>query len=106
MYSFFNADHWLRVKKVRQAAGLNSLPETDRVRPNHRLAHATLHQVSTGIQWKVQVIREDWWLGRYLTAILEHNGSHRTCVVENFTCEAPDVIRLLGEFNSDFELVH
>ena len=105
MYSHFDAAHWFRVKRARAELGLNRISDAEKLRPNHHLANATLEHIPTGEYWKVVFVREDWWMGRYLTAMLEKDGSHRTVVVANYTCEQPDVLNQLCEFNQDFTVV-
>lgn len=102
MYSHFDVNHWFRVKQARDAQGLNRISDAEKLRPDHRLANAKLTHLPTGKNWTVVSVREDWWLGRFLTVLLENNGSHRTCVVENISCEAPDVVTQLGVFNTEF----
>ncbi len=106
MYSHFNGEHWLKVKKARNAQGLNRLEDTDRIQPNHPLTGRTLRHTVTGRVYKVLAVRQDWWLGRFLVASLESNGSHRQCIVENISSEARDVTRELAVFKDEFEIVH
>ena len=105
MYSFFDANHWFRVKRARAELGLNRISDAEKLRPNHRLANATLQHIPSGEYWKVVSVREDWWMGKFLTALLEKDGSHRMVVVENYSCEQPGIVNQLGEFNSDFTVV-
>lgn len=106
MNSYFNAQHWNRVKKARAELGLNKIPEAATLRPTHRLAQATVLQRSTGETWTVTAVREDWLLGRYLTATLEHeDGARRTCVVEIISSDEPEILQQLGEFNTEFEVL-
>lgn len=105
MYSCFDANHWHRVKKARQEQGLNRLSHEASLRPNHALTNSVLRNKKTGEQWSVVSVREDWLYGRFLVALLERNGSHRTCFVENISSEAVDVLNGLAVFHSEFEVV-
>ncbi|KVP16832.1 hypothetical protein [Burkholderia ubonensis] len=105
MSSYFDAQHWNRVKKAREELGLNKIPAEAKLRPEHRLAHATLLHRATGETWTVTAVREDWHLGRFLAASIEKDGIHRNCVVELISCEDPEIIQQLGEFNTEFEVL-
>lgn len=105
MNSFFDAQHWDRVKQARQAQGLNRIPAESLLRPDHRLARATLRHRESGESWAVTAIREDWLLGRYLVASLANNGNTRTCVVETISSENPEIFRQLDNFNAEFEVL-
>lgn len=105
MNTFFDAQHWDRVKQARQAQGLNRIPAESLLRPHHRLARATLRHRESGDSWAVTGIREDWLLGRYLVASLESNGRTRTCVVATISSEDPEVFRQLDSFNAEFEVL-
>jgi hypothetical protein len=101
----FDVQHWNRVKKARADLGLNKIPAETTLRPSHRLANASVYHRETKTTWAVTAVREEWLLGRYLTATLEHNGVHRTCVVELISCEDAEIIQKLGEFNTEFEVL-
>lgn len=105
MNTFFDAQHWERVKQARNAQGLNRIPAESLLRPNHRLARATLRHRETGETWAVTAIREDWLLGRFLSASLESNGRTRTCVVETISSENPEIFHQLDSFNDEFEIL-
>jgi hypothetical protein len=105
MNSFFDAQHWARVKQARQAQGLNRIPDASLLRPNHPLARATLRHRGSGEDWAVTAIREDWLLGRFLVASLESNGRTRTCVVETISSENPEIFRQLDSFIAEFEVL-
>ncbi|KWA83928.1 hypothetical protein WL29_21415 [Burkholderia ubonensis] len=106
MSSYFNTQHWNRVKKARAELGLNKIPEEATLRPAHHLAQATLQHRQTGETWKVTEVREDWLLGRYLTATLEReDGVRCTYVVEIISSEEPEILQQLGEFNTEFEVL-
>lgn len=105
MTTFFDAQHWERVKQARQAQGLNRIPAESLLRPNHRLARATLRHLESGESWAVTAVREDWLLGRYLVASIESNGRTRTCIVETISSEDPAVFRQLDSFNAEFEVL-
>ncbi|KVP40042.1 hypothetical protein WJ87_07620 [Burkholderia ubonensis] len=84
---------------------MNKIPAEAKLRPEHRLAHATLLHRATGETWTVTAVREDWHLGRFLAASIEKDGIHRNCVVELISCEDPEIIQQLGEFNTEFEVL-
>jgi hypothetical protein len=105
MQAYFDANHWKRVKQARDAQGLNRIPAESLLRPNHRLARATLRHRESGESWTVTAIREDWLVGRFLTATLESNGCTRTCVVETISSENPEVYQQLDSFNDEFEIL-
>lgn len=105
MTTFFDAQHWGRVKQARFAQGLNRIPAESLLRPTHRLARATLRHRLTGETWAVTAIREDWLLGRFLSAELESNGRKRTCVVETISSTSPEIFQQLDCFNDEFEML-
>lgn len=105
MNTFFNAKHWERVKQARSAQGLNRIQVESLLRPSHRLARATLRHRGTGEVWEVTAIREDWLLGRFLSASLESNGRTRTCVVETISSEDPEIFHQLDSFTAEFEIL-
>jgi len=106
MSSFFDAQHWERVKQARQEQGLNKIPDEVMLRPMHRLAHATLKHRQTGETWAVTAVREDWLLGRFLTATLSRKGMTRNCVVETISCEHREIVNKLGNFNAEYEVLY
>lgn len=105
MTTFFDAQHWARVKQARDAQGLNRILAETLLRPNHRLARATLRHRETGETWMVTAVREDWLRGRYLSATLESGGHTRTCVVETISSESPEIYQQLDSFTAEFEVL-
>jgi len=102
----FDVQHWNRVKQARAELGLNRIPAEARLRPSHRLAHASVFHRETKATWAVTTVREEWLLGRYLTATLEReDGTRRTVVVEVISTEEQEIVQQLGEFNSEFEVL-
>ncbi len=102
----FDVQHWNRVKQARAELGLNKIPAEKTLRPSHRLAHASMFHRETKTTWTVTAVREEWLLGLYLTATLEReDGTRRTVVVEIISTEEQEVIRKLGEFNTEFEVL-
>lgn len=105
MNSFFDAQHWERVKQARAALGINRIAPESLLRPNHRLLHATLRHRTTDEVWTVTAVREDWLLGRYLAAELECNGRKQTCVVALLGCQSPEIDQKFEDFCTDFEKI-
>jgi hypothetical protein len=102
----FDIHHWNRVKQARAELGLNKIPAEATLRPSHRLAHASVFHRETKTTWAVSEVREEWLLGRYLTATLvREDGTRRTVVVEAITTEEQEIIQKLAEFNTEFEVL-
>jgi hypothetical protein len=105
MLSYFDAQHWARVRDARAALGLNRIPRETLLRPNHQLAHATLRHRASGEIWTVTAVREDWLVGRYLAAALERNGRTRVCVVEILSSDRPEIHKQFDAFSTEFEVL-
>lgn len=107
MYSYFNAQHWNRVRQARAEQGMNKIPAAAMLHPAHRMVSATLRQRDSADSWTVIAVSEDWLLGRYLVATLEHeSGKRRTCVVESISCSEPAILEQLQAFNAEFEVLY
>lgn len=104
MQSYFNAQHWYRVKRVRDERGLNRIPAEAMLRPTHPLMGATLLHRASGEHWMVTAVREEWHLGRYLVATLARAGVQRTYVVELITCDDAAIAQEVLVFSADFEV--
>ncbi len=105
MYSFFDIDHWRAVKKARQEQGLNRLDGKLR-RMNHPMVGVQLVQKPTNQVYTVESVSEDWWYGRFLTAKLDLNGSHRVCVIENISCVDNGIQAQLDIFQEEFAVLN
>lgn len=101
-FCYFDHAHWQRVMAARKAQGLNRLSELSKFRPDHPLMNAWLREHSTGKDWRVISVRQDWWLGHYLIARLECEGLQQECVVENLSSCQPDVDIQLAHFLKNF----
>ncbi|HDR9103456.1 TPA: hypothetical protein QDB04_000176 [Burkholderia vietnamiensis] len=106
MQSFFDAAHWNRVKQARAERGLNRIPVEATLRPQHRMANATLLERETGELWNVVRLQEDWQQGSYLLATLSRGDAEtRTCVVETISCDTPEILSQLLQFHTEFEIL-
>lgn len=105
MYSYFNMDHWRAVKKARQEQGLNRLDVKLR-RTNHPMVGVQLVHKATNLVYTVESVSEDWLYGRFLTARLELQGSHRVCVIENISCSDTGVQAQLDIFQEEFAILN
>lgn len=104
MFSFFDYEHWQKVKQARAEQGLNRLSELDRARPDHPLVNKLITKKESGEAWNVVSVKEDWWYGRFLTALLERNGSHTLCMIENISCIDPGILQNLDKFKREFDI--
>jgi hypothetical protein len=105
-FSQLNLDHWLRVKAERARLGMPS-PRAKNEPIHHALVGLTLVEKVTGKHYVVESVREDWWQGWFLTALLHDEfGSSRMCIIENRSSTNPAIQRQLAQFRQDFGLTH
>lgn len=103
--SFFatNVEHYFQVKSARNSQGIAKRTRLG-TPVSHALTGSYVVQKSNGTAFLVEQVYQDWWFGRFLVAVLSHNGSHRTCVVENISSIDSGVIEQLQQFGNEFNL--
>lgn len=101
-FSQFDMSHWLRVKAERSRLGIVSETESGKQMQNHPLVGRTLTDPETGNEYYVESVKKDWLQGWFLLAMLNRNGSHMQCVVENQSSVSPDAIRSYFKFKEMF----
>lgn len=99
-YAHTDTGHYMLVKKARMEQGLARRPGAS-AELDHPLVGKVLIDRS-GTTYTVVKVCQDWWYGRFLRALLEHDGSHRTCVIESPTCMDPGIREQADKFARDF----
>jgi hypothetical protein len=105
-FSRLNTEHWLRVKAERARRGLPGARASSGP-VDHALVGLTLVERGTDRRYVVESVREDWWQGWFLTALLhDEQGSSRLCVIENRSSTHPAIERQLAQFRESFGMPH
>ena len=105
-FSYFDMEHWLRVKAERSRLGITRRTEVGLEQPGHPLVGKTLVDSTTGTSYVVERVKKDWLQGWFLTALLNAKGSHRVCIVENHSSSHPAVEQQLIEYHDAFVAQH
>lgn len=101
-YSHFDPVHWSKVSAARRDQGLALSPARGQTLPGHRLAGASLVERETGHVYRVEKVYQDWYNGWFVTALIERNGSHGTCVVDSISCRDAGMLAALADFERRF----
>ena len=101
-FESFDHDHWLVVRAERSRLGL---PQDARrgVDEPHPLTGKIVVDTRTDERYVVERVYRDWFKGWFQTALLNRNGSHRTCVVGNLSCHDEGVLDRLADFKTHFQ---
>lgn len=99
----FDASHWSRVRRARQAAGLPVLP-TQEINVPHWLVGRRIRW--NGKFYRVVRVNRDWFRGWYFAALLVqlHNDSSVYVPVENIACHEEAILDGIHEFLNHFSL--
>lgn len=101
-YAHLNVEHWMRVKAERARLGLSS-PRASNEPIEHALVGLTLVDRATERRFVVESVREDWWQGWFLTALLrDEQGNAHMRVIENRSSTHPAIARQLAQFRESF----
>jgi hypothetical protein len=103
-FSHFDLDHWLKVKAERARQGLVAKTERGAEAVDHFLKGKTVLDTASHRAYIVESVQKDWFQGWFLVALLNHNGSHRICVVDSLTCQAPSIQRAHAQFEEGFKV--
>jgi hypothetical protein len=99
-FSGWNLEHWFQVKEMREKQGVK-LPSKA---VQHPLVGKTMVDTTTGQRYVVEKVVRNWWFGTFLVAVLNANGSHRTCHVENVDCVNPIISAQIRKFQKEFRV--
>jgi len=102
VFSQFNLDHWMKVKAERSRLGLARDPQRG-PQEAHPLLGKSVVDTRTGQRYLVERVSRDWFKGWFLVALMQCNGSHRTCVVSNLSCHDEGVLNQLADFKTHFQ---
>lgn len=105
--SEFDKDHWMKVYSERRKLGLPKQEDViQKYLPNHYLLNARMVDMTTGKGYIVEKVFRQWYHGWFIGAILNHNGSHRVCYIENISCKDSTIIEAISEFNTNLGRVN
>ncbi len=103
-FSHFDLDHWFKVKAERSRLGINRTAQRTADEP-HSLNGREVVDTRTGERYIVERVYRDWFKGWFVAALLQRNGSHRTCVVDNVACHDESVLSQLADFKTHFQVL-
>lgn len=83
--SFFNSQHYYRVREARRLAGLNRWLSHTVQEPDSPWVGRYLLRLTDGKVFRVQSVCRQWYHGWYRSFLLECGGSHVLRWVENIT---------------------
>jgi hypothetical protein len=103
-FSAWGLNHYLRVKAARDKE-VTIRPEPSARELQHPLVGKTLWSRETGTAYRVEKVKENWWRGKFLMALLANESqSHRQCMVENLSCVDPSIVEQIAQFSNTFTL--
>jgi hypothetical protein len=99
----FNMDHYIKVRRARQKAGLPVAELSEKV--THPLVGKKLRNLESGKVYNVEKVFKEFYLGWFYKAVIECDGSHGVIFFENITCGAEEVLNQIEAFPIRFEVV-
>lgn len=100
---YFN-DHYSRVRRTRDELGMKHVSHSQKI--DHLFVGKKIVEKETQKIYEVQSVSKQWWRGWHLVALVCHNGSHGTRVIENISSIDPTIIQSLEEFHQEYDLVN
>lgn len=99
-FSQLDLGHWTKVKAALPG---NAPRRTPAIVPAYQVGQA-LFDKATGVSYEIESLQIGWYGGYYLHAVLRsETGSHRTAVLENYSCLQPDIVRAAEQDTKNFE---
>ena len=104
MYSYFDHEHYSKVRQARKDEGLTHTPH-NRESSDMSLLGKTATDIETGKQYVVDRVVEHWYLGWYrVVTMVDSEGSHAVGWVENISSHFEHVIESVKKFKENYSI--
>ena len=104
MYSYFDHEHYSKVRQAREDEGLTHTPHS-RESSDMSLLGKTATDIETGKQYVVDRVVEHWYLGWYrVVTMVDSEGSHALKWVENISSHFDPVIESVKNFKERYSI--
>lgn len=103
-FSEFFSDHYSKVRKAREQAGMSHVSHTMDI--DHPLTGKQIVEKDTGKIYDVEKVSKQWYRGWYLLALVCNNKSHGTRVIENISCIDPTILEDMRQYQTEYTVIN